>query len=992
MKYTNFKLKLRAFLAVFVMLFFCVSANAQKLSLTGVVRDAVSGEPILGANILEKGTTNGTITNLDGEFSLTLSPNATLVVKYVGYQPQEIQVAGQKTIVVKLQEDAVVLGEVVAIGYATVKKNDATGSITAIKPDKLNKGLTTNAQDMITGKIAGVNVTSNGGAPGAGATIRIRGGSSLSASNDPLIVIDGLTIDNEGIKGVSNPLSTINPNDIESFTVLKDASATAIYGSRASNGVIIITTKRGEKGSKPRITYDGNTSVGVVGKTLDVLNGDEYRDYVTKLYGTNSDAYRALGNANTDWQSQIYRTAIGHDHSVSITGGLKSMPYRASVGYTNQNGIIKTSNFERFTGAFSINPSFFEDHLKLNINAKGMIVNNRFADQGVIGAAASMDPTKPVMSNEEPYKTTFGGYWQWITSGTTFNSLAVQNPLATLNLKEDKANAYNLIGNFEADYKLHFLPDMRAHLNLGIDRSYGKQDLYIPLTSPSDNQMGRTGFSDQLKNNQILTFFVDYAKEAGLHSVNAMAGYEWQHYYRSGEWNYTALDLVTNPSAQVWKTENYLVSFFGRLNYTFANKYLLTATVRNDGSSRFAPETRWGIFPSFAFAWKIMEEDFMKGNTTFSDLKLRLGYGVTGQQNINNGDYPYIPTYTENQEGAYYPMDGAYVTTYRPGAFNKNLKWEETTTYNAGIDWGVLNNRLTGTIDYYQRVTDDLINIVDIPAGTNFKNRVISNIGSLENKGVEVSITGKPVVTKDLQWDVNYNFTYNSNKITKLTTGSQEGYYVATGGISSGTGNNVQAHSVGYPASSFYVYEQVYDNGGKPIEGLYVDRNGDNVINDDDRYFFHNPNADFTMGFSSKLIYKDFDFGFTLRASVGNFVYNDVAADGANVGQSGVWSTSGFLANKPQSAFETNFVGRTNWYFSDYYVQNASFLRCDNITLGYSFKKVLNVIQSGRLSATLQNPFVITKYKGLDPEIFGGIDNNVYPRPVMTVIGLTLNF
>ena len=991
MKDARFNLKFRSLLIVVLTFVIGFNVNAQKISVTGIVKDA-TGETVIGASVLEKGTTNGITTNFNGEFSLSVSSNATIVVSYVGYKTKEIPVAGQKNLTITLEEDAKILGEVVAIGYATVKKNDATGSVTAIKPEKLNKGLTTNAQDMITGKIAGVVVTSGGGTPGGGSTIRIRGGSSLNASNDPLIVIDGLAMDNEGIKGVANPLSTINPNDIESFTVLKDASATAIYGSRGSNGVILITTKKGEKGSKPRISYDGNVNISTIGKYVDVMTGDEYRDYVTKLYGKGSDAYNNLGeaNTNTNWQSQIYQTAIGHDHNVNITGGLKNMPYRASFGYTNQDGILKTSNFERYTGAIGLNPSLFDDHLKISLNAKGMYVTNRYADSGAIGAAVSMDPTHSVYSDKDPYKSTFGGYWQWMT-GNTYNSLAVKNPLSTLELKKDVAHSKDFIGNADFDYKFHFLPELRAHLTLGTEMATGKQDLYTQKTAASDGQLGRTGYEEITKYNRLLTYYMNYAKEIGSQKFDLMGGYEWQQFHRELNNKYTDLDLSGHPSSNVFKTESFLVSFFGRANYSILDRYLFTATVRRDGTSTVAPENRWGLFPSVAFAWKIKEESFLKDVNSISDLKLRLGYGVTGQQRINSGDYQYIPVYVVNVEGALYPIDGKYINTYRPNPYNKKLRWETTTTYNAGFDWGILNNRITGAIDAYYRVTDNLISNVNVAAGTNFSNIVAQNIGSLNNKGIEFSVTGKLISQKDLSWDISYNATYNRNEITKLT-GTGSNVAVTDRGISSGTGNYIEYHQVGFPAFSYYVYEQVYDTNHKPIEGLFVDRNGDGKINDNDRYYYHNPAPDVTMGLSSKLIYKEFDFGVSLRASLNNYVYNDVDANRANVGQGGIWSTSGFLVNKPMSAFQTNFVGKTNYYFSDYYVQNASFVRVDNITVGYTFKNLFHVISSGRLSATVQNPFVITKYKGLDPEVFDGRDNNIYPRPVMSIIGLSLNF
>jgi TonB-dependent starch-binding outer membrane protein SusC len=1020
MKYNHSKLKLRAIVAVFAMFVLGLNANAQQLSVSGIVKDAANGDPILGASIIEKGTSKGIITDVNGKFTISVATNATLVVKYLGYLSVEVPISGRTNIVVQLKENSIALGEVVAIGYGVVRKNDATGSITAIKPDKLNRGLTTNAQDMITGKIAGVVVTSGGGTPGGGATIRIRGGSSLSASNDPLIVIDGLAMDNDGIKGVANPLSTINPNDIETFTVLKDASATAIYGSRASNGVIIITTKKGEKGSKLKVSYDGNMSISTIRNQIKVLTGDQFRAMVndTTLYKFKSDILAKLGTANTDWQNQIYQSANSTDHNINLTGAFKNTPYRFSFGYTNQDGIIKTSNFERYTGALSLSPSFFDDHLKININAKGMLAKNRYADGGVVGAAMSMDPTQPVTSDLPAFKP-FGGYWEWLKSDGSANNLATRNPVATLNQKSDVAHSSDFIGSAEIDYKFHFLPELRAHLNLGIEASQGKQDLYIPLQAAGNSPYGREGWDQQSKTNKSLNFYLQYAKEIEKNKFDIMGGYEWQHFYREGSSEYQGLiknvynkdlnDSVGNSYIKsIFKTESYLVSFFGRLNYSYDGKYLATVTLRDDGTSRFAPENRWGLFPAAALAWKINEEDFMKDKKIFSDLKLRLGYGITGQQNINQGDYPYIPVYTTSQVGAYYQFDSTFVVTSRPDAYNTKLKWEQTTTWNAGLDFGILNNRITSSLDYYYRVTNDLINVVSVPSGTNFRSKVISNIGSLYNRGFEFTINAKPIQTKDLTWDISYNLTYNQNQITKLTTGNVPGYIVETGGTFQGS---AQAHAVGQPANSFYVYKQKYDANGKPIEiGAYkdpnnislgkykdidafVDMNNDSIINTKDKYFNHNQNADFTMGLSSKVIYKNFDFGFTLRASIGNYVYNAVAAGNLNVGESGIWNSLLFYQNKPVSAFDANFKGTSTLTFlSDYFVQDASFVKCDNITLGYSFKNLFNVISSGRIYATVQNPFVLTPYKGLDPEIYGGIDNNIYPRAMVTLVGISLNF
>ena len=971
-------------------LFLSLGAYAQQISVRGHVKD-VAGEPIIGANVVVKGTTNGAITDLDGNFVLNAPQNSVISITFIGYKPVEVKAA--PSVIVTLEDDSQVLDAVVVIGYGTVKKNDMTGSVTAIKPDKLNRGLTTTASDMITGKIAGVNVTSDGGAPGGGATIRVRGGSSLSASNNPLIVIDGLPIDNEGIKGVSNPLSSINPNDIETFTVLKDASATAIYGSRASNGVIIITTKKGEKGARPRVTYDGNVSISTKVNEIEVMNADQYRDFVISSFGEESGAAQLLGKANTNWSDEIFRTAVGTDHNVTVSGGLKNMPYRVSFGYTNQNGILKTSNFERYTGSISLNPSLFDNHLNINLNAKGMIANSRFADTGAIGAALNFDPTQPVMNGNSKY----GGYFAWEnpTSGE-FISIATKNPVSMLEQKKDEANSKNLVANAQFDYKFHFLPDLRANLNLGMDLATGTQDTYYPKESPIGYiENGKTGYETIDKYNLLLDFYLQYSKDFNEnHHFDVMAGYSWQHFHRTKENAYNNLNN-SNPTSYNYKTENYLVSFFGRLNYSLMDRYLLTVTLRNDGSSRFHKDNRWGLFPSVALGWRLKEEAFLADVDAVSDLKLRLGYGITGQQDIQQGDYPYMATYMSGLDGAYYQFgDNRQVPISRPNGYNPDLKWEQTTTWNAGLDFGFVNNRITAALDYYYRETKDLINVIDVPSGTSFTNRIVSNIGSLKNQGVELSINAKAISTKDWMWDLGFNVSWNDTEITKLTAQDDAATIVPVGYIDGGTGTMVQAQGVGHAANSFYVYQQVYDKDGKPIEGQYVDRNGDGQVNENDKYFYKKPAADVTMGFTSKLIYKNWDLSFSLRANINNYVYNNVASFNAPIGEGWV-NNKGYLSNRPFSAFDTNFQDMN--VLSDYYVQNASFLRCDNITLGYTFKKLFKAID-GRVYGTVQNPFVITKYKGLDPEVANatdktfGIDKNVYPRPLVGIIGLSLNF
>lgn len=1003
-------LRLKALLTLLVGLFLSIGAFAQQIAVKGHVKDT-TGEPVIGANVLVKGTTNGTITDFDGNFMLNVPKDAILSVSFVGYKSAEVKAAS--TVMVTLEDDSQVLDAVVVIGYGSVKKNDMTGSVTAIKPDKLNKGLITNAQDMMTGKIAGVSVISKGGAPGEGATIRIRGGSSLTAENDPLIVIDGLAMDNKGVKGLANPLSMVNPNDIESFTVLKDASATAIYGSRASNGVIIITTKKGQAGARPTISYDGNVSVSTVKSTVDVMDGDQFRSFIKDIWGEDSEAYSKLGNANTDWQKEIFRPAVSTDHNLTISGGLKNMPYRVSFGYTNQNGIVKTSKFERYTASVSLAPSFFEDHLKVNANLKGMIAKNRYADGSAVGSAVSFDPTQSVRSDDPYHQYYFDGYFQWNTDASslnddtwkrTFNSNAPGNPVALLEEKDDRAISKSLIGNLELDYKFHFLPDLHAHVNGGMDLSTGKQYTDVSPYSSTNNYYGSYGWEQKDKYNLSLNAYLQYSKDfTDKHRFDVMAGYEWQHFHDTSDQEYWGLYPLSNNvvenrgqrynnTSSGLATESYLVSFFGRVNYTLLDRYLFTATVRQDGSSRFHKNNRWGLFPSFALGWKLKEEAFLKDVDVLSDLKLRLGYGITGQQNINSGDYPYLAVYETNKDGAYYPILGEG-TTYRPNAYNPDLKWEKTTTYNVGLDFGFLNNRINGAVDYYYRKTTDLLNSVFVSAGTNFKNKVLSNVGSLENSGIEFSINSKPVVTTDWTWDLGFNITYNKNEITKLTTGDSENYYVAAGdNIGGGRDMKAMAHAVGHPASSFYVYQQVYDENGKPIENEFVDRNGDGTINGDDRYFYKKPTADVLMGLTSRLSYKSWDFSFSLRASLNNYVYNSVEAGGSDCNPTSVYSF-GALNNRPLMGVANNIQNlKDNTLLSDYFVQNASFMKCDNITLGYSFKKLFGAPIGGRVYAAVQNVFTITKYKGLDPEVEKGLDNNIYPRPLTTLIGLSLNF
>lgn len=1031
MKQVKIKLPLRA-LTLASGLLLTVSSFAQTNAVKGHVKDA-SGEPIMGATITVNGKAVG-ITDMDGNFSVDAAPGAKITFTYLGMTPQTVKASSNMNIT--LEDDSKALNEVVVIGYGVAKKSDLTGSVTAIKPDSKNKGVVVNAQDMLTGKVAGVNITSNDGTPGGGAKIRVRGGSSLNASNDPLIVIDGLAMDNDGVKGLSNLLSVVNPQDIESFSVLKDASATAIYGSRGSNGVIIITTKKGRKGQKPTVSYSGSITISEKKNTIDVLNADEFRATVEKLYGKDSEAYSALGTANTNWQDLIYRTAISHDHNITVSGAAKSLPYRVSVGYTDQQGIVKTSDFKRATASLNLNPSFFQDHLTLNLNAKGMYARTLYTDGSVVSAAVRMDPTQdPYNFTSEYHKNqlrdkdgnslldqtlkNYGGYFQWSKKAEygdntwpfTYDSTTqMPNPLSLLDQGSQIAHSRSFIGSADIDYKVHGFEDLRLHATLGADISKGRQSQSFATSCTNALYYGSYGGEEILKRNLSLSAYAQYYKDFNkIHHFDIMAGYEWQHFWRSKNNDYVGYYPETNNDASLAgterphtpyseKSESYLVSFFGRANYTLLDRYFLTATVRDDGTSRF--KEHWAWFPSFAFAWKANEEAFLKNANWLSDLKLRLGYGKTGQQAGSIGDYEWIPSYSiSTGTNGFYPVTGTG-ELYRPNNYRPDLKWETTSTYNVGLDWGILDQRLSGSVDWYYRKTTDLLNYAPLSSMAGYKNQAWQNIGSLKNTGVEAAITWRAIQTKDWFWTMTYNFTYNKNEITDLNGVSENGAPVVNTNIKVGDGSGayLQANQVGYAMNSYYVYQQVYDKNGKPIENCVVDRNGDGKINESDKYLYKSPAAPVTMGFSSRLEYKNWDFGFSLRASIGNYVYNNVEQSMSNM-NTGEWFSNSlkYFSNRMKSTVERNWqTYEITSKLSDYYVKNASFLKCDNITLGYSFNNLFKSSGwhglSGRAYATASNVFTITNYDGLDPEVGDGNDNNLYPRPFSVVVGLSLNF
>lgn len=967
-------------------------------TVNGVISEQGTGFSLSDVSVTNENTLEEAFSDMDGNFSIQASEGDRIVISMEGYDDIVVNYKNESSLnVVMRTASTYQLDDVVVIGYGTTTYKDATGSMVAVTEKDFNHGLNTAPEQLLTGKVAGLQINTAGGAPGTGSQIRIRGGSSLKASSDPLFVVDGVPMDNGAtIAGSSNPLNYINPNDIESVSVLKDASATAIYGARASNGVIIITTKRGKKGKKLGINFNSTVSVSERMNQVDVLSADEFRNAVMQRGSENVQAL--LGNANTNWQDEIFKTALGYDNNLGITGMITdNIPFRVSLGYTNQDGILKTGNFERTTASVSLTPSLLDDHLKIDINARGSYEENRFADAGAIGNAIRMDPTQSVYADSDR----FGGYWEWLLNGVP-NVNSNRNPLAMLMMKQDLAYVRRSVGNIKFDYKVHGFEDLTATLNLGYDYSDSNgKNLVSDSAALSYAAAGINKDYNQIRRNQLLDFYLNYNKEfPSIKSrIDATAGYSYQSFdYDNLEVNQNFRQTLEEPLTYKDINTRVLIGFFGRLNYTFNEKYLLTATIRRDGTSRFSKDNRWGWFPSVAAAWNISDENFLKNSETVSNIKLRLGWGITGQENIL-GAYPYLPIYLSSyNQYAYYPMgnnDDDFVPILRPNIYDPNLKWEEQTTWNIGLDFGFFNNRMWGSVDFYKKTTEDMLQTIAAPL-PNLNNQITTNIGSMENQGVEIALGGDVIRSADWTWTLNANATYNENKITDLSGSGNLDFYTV-GGISGGLGNNVQVNMVGVPAQSFYVYEQVYDENGNPIQGAYVDRNGDGTINEEDLRPFHSGRPDWTLGLSSNLAYKNWDLGFSMRASLGNYMYNNVASDVGTY--AGLLGSNGFISNVQADALNSGFT--TAEYFSDYYVQDASFLRMDYLTLGYTFKEVFGRTDI-RFSGTVQNVFVITEYDGLDPEVVQinadpnqatiGIDNNFYPRPRIFSLGVNVNF
>lgn len=962
---------------------------AQTRTIKGEVTDAQNGEALIGATVMVEGEKGGTVTDFDGNFSLQVSSSAKKIkVSYIGYIDKVLSISDNMK--VKLESDSKALADVVVIGYGTARKSDLTGSVATVKSKDFNKGLVSSPEQLINGKVSGVQIMSNSGSASAGSTIRVRGGASLNASNDPLIVLDGVPLEQGGISGnSSNFLSMINPSDIESMTVLKDASSTAIYGSRASNGVIIITTKKGQQGAV-KVNFNTTNSMQTRAQMVDMLSRDEFVNVINQ-YGIDKQK-SLLGNANTDWNDEVYRTAFGTDNNLSVSGSIdKWLPFRVSVGYYNQSGLVRKDNVERWTGNVVLTPSFFEDHLKLTINAKGTLNNNSFNNGGAVWAAATFNPTIPVYSGNDKY----GGYNEALDADGYPVNAGVRNPRGLVDLYDSKSKVSRFIGSMDVDYKVHFLPDLKLHATVGADYAKGDGTIYVPgYAAQAFNKDESLSGSDykygpQKNENRLLTLYANYAKyfENIKSNVDLTAGYDYQYWKSTTPLYYTKSAAGTNLSTV--KASDYrhvMLSYYGRINYSFDGKYLLTATVRRDASSRFSKDTRWGTFPSVALGWTLTEEPWLKNQKVLSNLKLRASYGVTGQQE-GIGNYNYLPLYTSSVTGAEALINGQYITTYRPEAYVENLKWETTTSWNFGLDFGFLNGRIGGAIDFYTRKTKDLLASVPTAAGTNFSKTILTNVGNVDSKGIEVSLNATPIQTKDWEWNLSYNFTWQDMKVKNLSLtkgGSQTNVKVG----SSIDAYQFQVLSEGYEPYMFYVYHQLYDSKtGKPIEGAYADLNNDGEINDADLYRYHSPAPKYIMGLSTSLRYKQLTLGMSFRANIDNYVYNGMGMS------TGAFETVSYnnsqLNNLNTSFLKTGF--KTRQYLSDYYVENASFLKLDNLSLSYNVGKI-NKWASLTVSAMVQNVFTITGYSGTDPEVPNGMDNSFYPRPRTYSVSLGLQF
>lgn len=972
-----------------------VVAYAQGGTISGTVVDE-NNLPLSGASVQIRELNRSASTDGDGRYILADVANGryTLVATYLGYLAEEQRIAVSGAAVISnfaLQLDERFLSEVVVIGYGTQRRDELTGSVTTVTSKDFQTGVISTPDQLIAGKVAGVQITPSGGRPGAGSTIRVRAGASLNASNDPLIVIDGVPLSSfknpdgsNSLAGTPNPLSLINPNDIETFTVLKDANATAIYGSRASNGVILITTKKGTTG-KPTINFSTQNSLATIDRFVDVMTADQLREYVT-ANGSESQIAR-LGNENTVWKDQIFRQAFASDNNLSISGSIKNLPYRVGIGYLHQDGILRRDNMDRTNASIKLSPKFFDNHLKVDLNLKGSLQNSFFANQGAIFNALIFDPTQPIYAEND-----FGNYWEWM-QGENPHPLAPRNPLGLIDLRDDASKVRRSFGNLQLDYTMPFLPGLRANLNLGYDVSRGNGNVFVPAFAAQN--FATDGLQSRYLtdvDNRVAEFYLNYNKafDEVNSTLDLTAGYGFYDFKTTNN-HYPTLradgSVLTEPVFPFDIPQNRLISYYGRAIYTMNEKYIVSGTLRTDGSSRFSPENRWGLFPSVGFTWRANRESFLAEAANLSKLNLRLSYGVTGQQD-GIANYSYLPNYYLSVNESQYRFGNQFYNTYSPIAYDQDIRWESTETYNAGLDFGFLGGRIDGTLDVYYKSTRDLLSVIPIPVGTNFSNLLLTNVGNMKNRGVELNMNTTPILRDDFSWNVNFNFTYNHNRVTNLTAVNDPDYFTEQGFIEGGTGQNVQVHTVGYSPFTYRLYKQVYHEDGRPLEGVYADLDGDGEITDRDRQLFKSPLPDYIIGFSTGFEYRRWFFNTVLRSNIGHYIYDNVTSNLAV--RNNVINPAGNINNAPVDIFTSNFS--TNRAMSDYYLHNGTFLRMDNISVGYNVGNLLGNQSNLRISANVQNVFTLTNYKGVDPELQGGIDNRVYPRPRTFVLGLNLDF
>jgi iron complex outermembrane receptor protein len=952
---------------VLFLLFLIPALTWAQTKVSGTITDGLTGMPLGGVNVIIKDTSQGTSSDFDGNYTINLTNGQTLVFSFVGYTSREVVFAGQQKLDMTLLEDADLLDEVVLIGYGETTQQNATGAVSKVSSEEFNQGAIVAPEQLLAGKTAGVRITSGSGAPGGGSEIRIRGGASLSGNNSPLIVVDGLPLDQRGVQGVRNQLNAINPNEILDFVVLKDASATAIYGSRASNGVILITTKKGSANQPFKVEYDAKASQGKVFNKLDLLDANQFSEIIND---TGSDP-SISGTSSTDWQDAIYQTALGMIQNVTVSKGFENSNFRVNYNLTSQNGVLIGDHYERNAVNANYVQRLLDNNLKLTLTAKAIKDENKYANNGAIGNAKSFDPTHPVYNED-------GSYFHYIGE-----ALSPQNPVWLLNNDVNNADNRRVISNLNIDYKLPFLEGLKFNFNAGVDYSELEGLQTVTKDPRLDTNFAYRNEYSGMNRNVLMDFFFNYKKD--VESINTIvdvtAGHSFQDFYLESNRSETDAGVMIERPMNI--ENNALESYFARASFDIADKYLVSLSYRRDGSSRFSEQNRWGAFPGASVGWKISNEDFMD-NSFFSNLKLRAGWGVTGQQEIGP-NYGYLGIYTPGQAGALVQFGDTFVNTLRPEEYDADLKWEETTQMNVALDFGLFNNRLTGSIDLYQRETDDLLATVPTPAGSNLSDLLTTNVGSMDSKGIEIGLSADIIDKEDLTWNVSANVTFEQREITKLSLGEDPDFFIPQGGIAGGVGNTIQLWKEGYDPSTFFVFRQVYDDAGQPIEGAYVDVNGDNQITEADKQAYKKATPDAFAGFTSLLTYKNLDFSFTFRGSFGNYMYNNVDSGSF---QEGIINTAGnYYLNNSVNLLESNFNDAQ--YFSDYYIQRADFVKLDNVSLGYTFEGSKVDV---RASITGTNLLIISDYDGLDPEISNGIDNNFYPRPRTYVVGLNFTF